>query len=259
MKDLVNHLAPKLHLPMKILIPDIFGTDGFSSVLGVGDIAIPGMFMLFAYQMDIYVSTLRVRKKDALDTAEDGAVDLAAIDEPDYELAGLVRTKGDQSNYSHSSSSTNGSLGIYFQEWPYFILTLLCYQGGLFVAFLAMMIFHTAQPALTYILPLCIIPFVCFSWYQGHLMVAWAGIPKGVDKDSSTAISSVSGMAPHVLGKASNSALGQLSCPQPPVDREDRASDMFELVSCSRMHENGVTPPQRRPVVEQPVEFTIVY
>ncbi|KAN0107196.1 Signal peptide peptidase domain containing protein [Russula decolorans] len=56
---------------------------------------------------------------------------------------------------------------------PYFIASLVAYVAGLATTMAIMHVFHSAQPALLYLSPACILSFVFTAWRRGELMEAW--------------------------------------------------------------------------------------
>ncbi|KAI0277418.1 signal peptide peptidase-domain-containing protein [Russula aff. rugulosa BPL654] len=56
---------------------------------------------------------------------------------------------------------------------PYFIASLVAYVAGLATTMGVMHVFHSAQPALLYLSPACILSFVFTAWRRGELIEAW--------------------------------------------------------------------------------------
>jgi len=56
---------------------------------------------------------------------------------------------------------------------PYFIASLVAYVAGLATTMAIMHVFHSAQPALLYLSPACILSFVFTAWRRGELTEAW--------------------------------------------------------------------------------------
>jgi len=56
---------------------------------------------------------------------------------------------------------------------PYFNASLIAYLAGLATTMTIMHVFHSAQPALLYLSPACILSFVFTAWRRGELIEAW--------------------------------------------------------------------------------------
>jgi minor histocompatibility antigen H13 len=125
--DVMVTVAKNLDGPIKILLPRTLETDSVTghfkdlSLLGLGDIVIPGFFLALLLRFDAhrYVTS---KTTDTTSTAKDVFV-----------------------------------LGIHdsFPK-PYFHAALIAYIGGLGFTIFIMMQFHAAQPALLYLVPACL-------------------------------------------------------------------------------------------------------
>ncbi|KAK4533974.1 hypothetical protein CCYA_CCYA20G4047 [Cyanidiococcus yangmingshanensis] len=56
---------------------------------------------------------------------------------------------------------------------PYFWASYLAYALGMVTTFLAMAVFHVAQPALLYLVPLCLAAPLTRAWFAGELRSLW--------------------------------------------------------------------------------------
>lgn len=56
---------------------------------------------------------------------------------------------------------------------PYFSATYLAYALGMVTTFLAMAVYHVAQPALLYLVPLCLAAPLLLAWFRGELRALW--------------------------------------------------------------------------------------
>lgn len=110
-------VATKLDLPIKYIIPN--WNNGGMSMLGLGDMVLPGILMAFTYRLD---NGLRIRR--------------------------------------------------------YFPLCFIGYAFGLVVAFIFVMVYRVAQPALLYLVPCCLGPVLIVGYFTNQLGILWNGIPQ---------------------------------------------------------------------------------
>lgn len=118
-------VAQGLDAPIKILFPKsrhLLGND--YTMLGLGDIVVPGMFIAFALRYDLHRSAVK-------------------------------------------------DLGQRFAK-PFFIATLISYIVGLATTVVVMHTFHSAQPALLYLSPACILSFLATGLIYGEWAEIWA-------------------------------------------------------------------------------------
>lgn len=145
-------VSDSLQLPIKLLFPysDAAG-DAKMSLLGLGDIAIPGIFVCFALHFDAHLH----RKGSGAD--DDAAEDTEAL------LAEAAQPKAAPRRSA-------------FQRYAYFLTALGGYQAGLLASMAAVVVFQTAQPALLYIVPSTILPILALGARRGHLHQLWNGV-----------------------------------------------------------------------------------
>lgn len=124
--DVMVSVATGLDIPAKLVWPRslVFATDSGFSMLGLGDIAIPGTFVSLALRYDYHRS------------------DADSADVP-------------------------------FKR-PFFRSVLFAYVCGLTTAIFAAHAFSSAQPALLYLSPACILSFVMTAVTKGEFNRAWA-------------------------------------------------------------------------------------
>jgi len=130
--------APQLSLPGKLVFPsfdskDRSGTERFS-MLGLGDIVMPGLLLCFVLRYDNY----KKRKLEAGATTESTA--------PPGKLIYRVR---------------------------YFHCTLIGYFVGLVTATVASEVNRNAQPALLYLVPFTLLPLITMAYIKGDLKQMW--------------------------------------------------------------------------------------
>ncbi|CAL5218425.1 g103 [Coccomyxa viridis] len=160
--------------PTRLLFPRFAGSIGEASrfpfsLLGLGDIAVPGLLACLALRYDASRSTdFRGRQMAAaqalqasLDASSPGASDReithAAADAAEVAFdrvadAELAHREGTEGTSATASSSYAVSDAVLDQR-TYFVPTMAAYIGGLGIAFAANAITHMGQPALLYLVP----------------------------------------------------------------------------------------------------------
>ena len=113
-------LPPAEMLPMLVVVPKVHDWAGGESLLGLGDIVLPGLLVAFALRVDV-VKRLR---------------------------------------WNHG----------------YFVPMVVGYGVGLAVAIVASMLMQMGQPALLYLVPCTLWPFLILAARRGHLRELWGGL-----------------------------------------------------------------------------------
>jgi len=121
-------------LPMLFTIPRINDYAGGSSLLGLGDIVLPGLLLSFAARYD-------AAKK-------------------------LVSASHSPSSRRMSSSTCRSGCG-------YFVPSVIGYAIGLAMANVAVYVMRMGQPALLYLVPCCLGVIVFLGWKRGELSDLW--------------------------------------------------------------------------------------
>ncbi|EIE25839.1 peptidase A22B, signal peptide peptidase [Coccomyxa subellipsoidea C-169] len=175
--------------PTRLLFPRFSGSLGEGSafpfsLLGLGDVAVPGLLACLALRYDASRATdMRARAlaaadalKDSLASMQAGATDReiahaaadaaeAAFDEvADAELAHRVSTQGG------ASASPFAVSDAVLHQRTYFVPTMLAYVGGLGIAFGVNAVTHLGQPALLYLVPATLSAIVVVGAFRGELM-----------------------------------------------------------------------------------------
>ncbi|CAK0737011.1 hypothetical protein CVIRNUC_000840 [Coccomyxa viridis] len=160
--------------PTRLLFPRFSGSISEASrfpfsLLGLGDIAVPGLLACLALRYDASRSTdfrgrqlaaaqaLQASLDSSLPGASDREITHAAADAAelafdrvaDAELAHRQSTEGSLSDASPSYAVSDAVL----DQRTYFVPTMAAYIGGLGIAFAANAITHMGQPALLYLVP----------------------------------------------------------------------------------------------------------
>lgn len=140
---LQTYFQPHIELPIKLIFPSM--VPGRYSILGAGDIVIPGALVALTKRFDQY-----------------------------YEKELNSKTSHDQDIENQpllSTIQTNSTkVPTYF-----FIITIISYSFGLYLAFIMNHFTHLPQPALVYIVPSLLIAIFCYSYRIGRLTEVWSG------------------------------------------------------------------------------------
>ncbi|KAI9721250.1 MAG: hypothetical protein M1812_002411 [Candelaria pacifica] len=203
-------VATSLDIPIKLLFPrPATPRDDPSkpslSMLGLGDVVLPGIMIGLALRFDLYMFYLRKQtKKMGLDKAESKIE--KGIEERDG-TNGLVRAKYQRAvggwGERFWTSTTSVQTGKEFIEGglfpkPYFHAALVGYVFGMLATLGVMQFFAHAQPALLYLVPGVLVSIWGTALFRGEVTEMWAfteavededkkgeGKEKGVEKDSS--------------------------------------------------------------------------
>lgn len=131
-------------LPMLLAIPKVFDYAGGSSLLGLGDIVLPGLLLSFAARLDA---------AKALVGIVGGGRGAATPNCPQQQLC----------------CSKAGLCCGYFPS------ICVAYAVGLAMANTAVYVFHMGQPALLYLVPCCLGTMVFIGWRRNELEQIWEG------------------------------------------------------------------------------------
>ena len=145
-------LASKLDLPMKLIFPQdmrIFQSldiqEGRITMLGCGDIAIPGLLVILSFTADVSLLS----------------------------GGGSLPT----TNAMHDTHSSYKA-GIRFSRWKEFTYTLMCMGGyllGLVLALVCGMTFNAPQPALFYLVPCTLGCVLLAACRRKSVKILWNG------------------------------------------------------------------------------------
>ena len=124
--------TPKLSLPGKLVFPSMHNSGHFS-MLGLGDIVMPGLLLCFVLRYDAF-------KKCQVISSE----------------AGLLPPPSS-----------------YYTRISYFHCSLVGYFLGLLTATVSSEMFRAAQPALLYLVPFTLLPLFTMAYLKGDLRRMW--------------------------------------------------------------------------------------
>ena len=139
-------VAKSFDAPIKLLFPQTSWEER-PSMLGLGDIVIPGIFIALMLRYDYFHYKARESNAKKPVTASVSA-----------------------KPHLHVHSSSTGSPPPAPQSTPFFDVVLVSYFIGLTVTVGVMYYFKAAQPALLYLVPACWSSRVLVAWYHGEVM-----------------------------------------------------------------------------------------
>ncbi|TEB06230.1 hypothetical protein FA13DRAFT_1750168 [Coprinellus micaceus] len=168
--EVMVQVATKLDLPIKILWPKslLFSSARGFTMLGLGDIVIPGTFVALALRYDYARYAHEVCSDSEHEPEPKSKVEKAVTDghskpRGTTKPAGAIKLDEDaQVKFRRSAPK------------PYFFAALAAYVSGLVTTMLVMHVFHAAQPALLYLSPACIVSFGLTALRRGEFEDAWA-------------------------------------------------------------------------------------
>jgi signal peptide peptidase-like protein 2B len=130
-------------LPMLLTIPRFFDYQGGASLLGLGDIVLPGLLLSFAARYDAAKSLVGIMGGGS----------------------GRIATTCPEQRLLSSCLCFRG----------YFGPLVIAYAIGLFMANAAVYLMEMGQPALLYLVPSCLGTMSYIGWRQGELKDLWDG------------------------------------------------------------------------------------
>ncbi|KAM3075942.1 hypothetical protein ACMFMF_005288 [Clarireedia jacksonii] len=165
-------VATSLDVPIKLVFPTATG----SSMLGLGDIVLPGILVALALRFDLYLHYLRISQA-ASSAALSSPKSASPVKRPSYKPAtGLWGERFWTSSSppptipSHSSFET--ATGTRFKK-VYFKTALMGYIMGMITTLVVLNVFHHAQPALLYLVPGVVGSLWGVAWMRGEVGLMW--------------------------------------------------------------------------------------
>jgi minor histocompatibility antigen H13 len=175
-------VAKNLDVPIKLIFPRP-GEDRAFSMLGLGDIVIPGIMIAMALRFDLYLFYLKKQKKCEGDVpkseADSKTAELEVLKAPYIPATGSWGTKfltrgADPATLPARLTSTFPKV--------YFTASLIGYTTGLVVTLMAMSISEHPQPALLYLVPGVLSSLWLTSLVRGEATAMWE-FSEGLDED----------------------------------------------------------------------------
>lgn len=190
----MSYVALNLNLPIKLICP----SPPSCSLLGLGDMALPGFLICWAQQQDQkkmrdeILNTHSERRtkgnkpigKQANDNEEGQRerIDRARADEQVHNYEGIeIQNESAVRNIANNSQDSIRRLGAdqtksqLSHKTGYFATSMICYGTALLLCLCALMIFKTGQPALLYISPLLISGITWRACTRGEMREIWEG------------------------------------------------------------------------------------
>ncbi|BDA44066.1 probable minor histocompatibility antigen H13 [Coccomyxa sp. Obi] len=175
--------------PTRLLFPRFSGSLGEGSafpfsLLGLGDVAVPGLLACLALRYDASRATdMRARALAAADALRDSLANMqtgASDREIAHAAADAAEAAFDEvadAELAHRVSTTGGASAAPFavsdavlHQRTYFVPTMAAYVGGLGIAFGVNAVTHLGQPALLYLVPATLSAILLVAFFRGEVM-----------------------------------------------------------------------------------------
>ncbi|KAK4229981.1 signal peptide peptidase-domain-containing protein [Podospora fimiseda] len=151
-------VAQKLDAPIKL----VFESSSGSSMLGLGDIVVPGMLMGIALRFDLFQFYKKQMKLEAVELATTESAGVISTDTQFKRVKiPYVDTRGQWGNRFWCTKigsllpvkeATEASAATAFPK-PYFYASVAGYAAGMLVTLTMLLVFRHGQPALLYLVP----------------------------------------------------------------------------------------------------------
>ena len=142
-------VAKGIDAPIKLIFPkDYSGEENKFSLLGLGDIIIPGIFVSLCLRFDILKSVDKQELIEVIEDEKDGSGDKGGVARFLYEAA------------ANAPKS-------------YFIAVLIGYLMAIVATIIVMFAFDHGQPALLYLVPGCILMVLGTACMKGEMDELW--------------------------------------------------------------------------------------
>ena len=182
-------VATQLDIPAKMLFPRPVGPKDdpakeAMSMLGLGDIVLPGLVMGFALRFDLYLFYLRKQKRrssDETEVEEDGAADrMNSSDSTSKQTSEIVKAEyktatggwGERFWTGKCDDLREPTHGGIFRK-TYFYASIRGYIAGMVTTLCVMTIYGHAQPALLYLVPGVLGSLWITAFFKGDLKTMW--------------------------------------------------------------------------------------
>ena len=168
-------VATELDIPAKLMIPRArrpgeANTETPMSMLGLGDIVLPGILIAFALRFDLYLFYLRKQKTRISQRNES-----KGKDQPDKKIdkAPWIPVTRDWGGLLWNSQADRRDKRDGRFPKTYFYASLTSYVGGMVATLIFMQIYQHAQPALLYLVPCVISSLWVTAWRKGDSKILW--------------------------------------------------------------------------------------
>lgn len=164
-------VASSLDVPIKLIIPG----PGRGSMLGLGDIVLPGIMVALALRFDLYLHYLRMQKRYPPDA--DGSIKV--LKSKYLEVTGIWGERFWSSGLDSKLTIETTFHAGQFHKF-YFWISMTGYVLGLIVTLAILNITKHAQPALLYLVPGVLGMLWGTAWIRGDLPIMWEYTEDGV-------------------------------------------------------------------------------
>lgn len=171
-------VAKNLDQPIKLLFPrpDQPGAEGKPpvksySMLGLGDIVLPGLMIGLALRFDLHMYYLK-KQKIAAKAAKDSKDGENVVKADYHNVTGLWGSR--IWTFGLKKSSLPQALHTAAFPKPYFIASLVGYVAGMIATLLVMSIWQHAQPALLYLVPGVLASIWSTALVRGEVKQMWS-------------------------------------------------------------------------------------
>jgi minor histocompatibility antigen H13 len=177
-RPLMITVATSLDVPIKLVIPG----PQRGSMLGLGDVVLPGIQIALALRFDLYLHYLRLQKKGSVISSLNPPQTESTVIKAPYQDA--TSTWGERFWTRSASKEDKAKVGGRFSK-VYFTASLVGYIIGLIVTLVVLNIFKHGQPALLYLVPGVLIAQWGTAAVRGELGLMWNYSEMWVDEDES--------------------------------------------------------------------------
>jgi len=147
--DVMVTVAKNIDAPIKLQFPrDLSTTPPQYSILGLGDIVIPGIFMSLCLRFDVLKSLSLSKLENLIDSEKKGRED------PGSTMKYIIATGSKASKH-------------------YFISVIIGYLIAIITTVVIMFMFNHGQPALLYLVPGCILAVFITATVKGEFKEMW--------------------------------------------------------------------------------------
>lgn len=173
-------------LPMLLTVPRLLDYAGGASLLGLGDIVLPGLLLSFAARLDAAKCLVGIASRhggrggggrdgsSSCDDYDDSEAVVGCGEEDG--LVVVVSSNGGLPPPSSSSSSTSAWHSLLLGHGGYYFVPLVVsYAVGLLMANAAVYLMRMGQPALLYLVPCTLGTMTYLGWKRQELHALWVG------------------------------------------------------------------------------------
>ena len=141
------------------------------SLLGFGDILVPGLLLSFAHSYDL-LTGIKYKLYWSITTIGEYLINVSA-QRVSVLFWFLIEHFLFETIWNHYHFK-----GLYF-KW----ISFSAYIPGLVATFISLFLMNSAQPALLYLVPFTLVPTILVAWCRGDLPSMWDGDSKVMEID----------------------------------------------------------------------------